>query len=36
VDGKEIVLGMFPTAEEAHAAYVTRATEVAGEFARAS
>ena len=35
-DGKSIHLGMFATAEEAHAAYASAAKELFGEFARAA
>jgi hypothetical protein len=36
VDGKAISLGLFPTAEDAHAAYVNAARRYFGEFARAA
>jgi hypothetical protein len=36
LDGKKIHLGLFPTAEAAHAAYVKAAAELHGEFARAA
>lgn len=35
-NGRSIYLGAFPTREEAHAAYVQKARELFGEFARAS
>lgn len=34
--GKQFCLGYFETAQEAHAAYMTRAQELYGEFARAA
>lgn len=34
--GKNYYLGLFDTPEEAHAAYLSRATELFGEFARAA
>jgi hypothetical protein len=36
VNGREIHLGLFKTAEEAHATYVEAATKIFGEFARAA
>lgn len=35
-DGKQVHLGYFDTAEQAHAAYMNAAKEMFGEFARAS
>lgn len=36
IGGKQRVIGLFATAEEAHAAYMAAAKETFGEFARAS
>ena len=36
IDGSTKRIGSFPTAEEAHAAYVAEATRLFGEFARAA
>lgn len=36
INGKDLYIGLFPTAEGAHAAYVRAANDNFGEFARAS
>jgi hypothetical protein len=35
-EGRQIYLGYYQTAEEAHAAYYAKAQELFGEFARAA